>query len=106
MSFNACSHRISGLCSPAFASSMILLAMACLTPSSVTSEIPNEAGQLRRQAGRALRLARGISDDHAARALKVLAATLSERAASLEQYQPPQQQQKIQSEDKDKDEET
>ena len=46
------------------------------------------------------------SDEHAARALKGPAATLSERAASLEQHQLPQQQQKIQSEDKDKDEET
>jgi hypothetical protein len=69
----------------------------------VTSKIPDKAESLRRQAKRALRLAAGISDDHAARALKVLAATLSGRAASLEQHQLPQQ---IQSEDKDKDEET
>jgi hypothetical protein len=69
----------------------------------VTSEILNEAGQLRRQAERALRLARGISDEHAARALKVLAATLSERAASLEQHRPAQQQQQIQPKDEDKE---
>jgi hypothetical protein len=69
----------------------------------VTSEIPNEAGQLRRQAERALRLAHGISDDHAARALKVLAATLSERGTSLEQHRPAQQQQQIEPEDKDRE---
>ena len=37
MSFNACSHKTSGLRSPAFASSMILSAMACLTKSSEPS---------------------------------------------------------------------
>ena len=31
MSLNACSHSTSGLRSPAFASAMILSAMACLT---------------------------------------------------------------------------
>ena len=31
MSFNACSHSTSGLRSPAFARSMIFLAMACLS---------------------------------------------------------------------------
>jgi hypothetical protein len=34
MAANACSHNRSGLRSPALASSMILMAMACLTPSS------------------------------------------------------------------------
>jgi hypothetical protein len=65
----------------------------------VTSEILDETGRLRRQAERALRLAGSISDEHAARALKVLAATLSERATSLEQHRPAQQQQQIQPED-------
>jgi hypothetical protein len=59
-------------------------ALSCYTPS-VTSKITDEARQLRRQAERALRLAGGISDEYAARALKVLAATLSERATSVEQ---------------------
>jgi hypothetical protein len=34
ISFNACSHKTSGLRSPASARAMILSAMACLTPSS------------------------------------------------------------------------
>ena len=36
ISFKACSHNISGLRSPAFARSMIFVALACLTPSSLS----------------------------------------------------------------------
>src|SRR3981189_1903062 len=36
IAFNSCSHKVSGLRSPDFASSIILVAMACLTPSSLS----------------------------------------------------------------------
>ncbi len=66
-----------------------------------------EAESLRRQAERALRVARGISDEQAARALNALAADLHKRAEGLERQgipspvqpvvqQPAQQQQQIQ----------
>jgi hypothetical protein len=80
-------------------SEKLALAVLDRTGCGVTSEMPNEAGLLRRQAERALRLARSISDETALRALKVLAATLSERAASLEQHRPAQQQQQVKDED-------
>jgi hypothetical protein len=50
----------------------------------VTSEITEEAERLRRQAERALRLARAISDEQAAHALRAHAAKLFEKAESLE----------------------
>jgi DNA-binding PucR family transcriptional regulator len=47
-------------------------------------EIPDETDRLRRQAQRALRLARGITDDRAAQALKAYAMSLFEQLTSLE----------------------
>ena len=43
MSFNACSHSTSGLRSPAFARSMIFLAIACLTSSSQSPSLSGAA---------------------------------------------------------------
>ena len=48
-----------------------------------------EAGSLRRQAERALRLARGISDEQAAQALRAHAADLHKQAEWLEQQAVP-----------------
>ena len=60
----------------------------------------DEAEKLRRQAKRAMRLAEALSDQYSTQALKTHAATLLERAESLEQgaqtvlsAQQPQQQQ-------------
>jgi hypothetical protein len=79
-----------------------------------------EAVNLRRQAERALRIARGISDEQAALALRAHAADLHNQADRLEQQDLPvpatqpaaapqpmqqqqQQQQQIQSDQKDKE---
>jgi hypothetical protein len=75
-----------------------------------------EAVNLRRQAERALRIARGISDEQAALALRAHAADLHKQADWLEQEdlpaqetqpaagpQPMQQQQQIQSDQKEKE---
>jgi hypothetical protein len=89
-------------------------ALFCYT-SSVTLKITDETVGLRRQAERALRLARAIYDEQAAGALKVHAASLVQQAQSLEQdmplhppsadqERPAQQQQQIQPEDADKKE--
>src|SRR6516162_2095464 len=45
ISFNACSHNRSRLPSPVFASSMILLAIACLTEYSKTAPHTGEPGR-------------------------------------------------------------
>ena len=80
----------------------------------MTSVKITDKADLRRQAERALRLARGIFDEQAARALNAHAASLFEQADSLEQqdislpvpsaeqYRPAQQQQQIQPKDEDK----
>jgi len=74
-----------------------------------------KAGRLRKQAQRALRLARAIGDERAASALRVHAANLIEQADSLERQQTPvpaiaveqprplQQQQQLQPKDEDKE---
>jgi hypothetical protein len=65
-------------------------------------EIPDETDRLRQQAQRALRLARGITDDRAAQALKAYATSLFETGnepgtpdvplrASITEQQPVQQ---------------
>jgi hypothetical protein len=76
--------------------------------------LANEAERLRKQAQRALRLARAISDDHTASALKAHATSLFEQAERLEQQpatpvlraapeqpSPTQQQQQIQPKNED-----
>ena len=72
----------------------------------MTIESPGQA--LRRQAHRALRLARGVADQQAAQALRVHATSLFEKAETLErghgplpptnpeQQRPAQQQQQMQ----------
>ena len=78
----------------------------------MTLKITDETVRLRRQAERALRLARAIYDEQAAGALKVHAASPIQQAQGLEQDMPPplpsanqerpaQQQQQIQPEDTD-----
>jgi hypothetical protein len=71
--------------------------------------IESPGHELRRQAGRALRLARAVSDEQAAQALRLHADSLFEQAEKLErgheplpppnteQQRPAQQQQQIQS---------
>jgi hypothetical protein len=75
-----------------------------------------DAGDLRRRAEHALRIARSILDEQAAQAIRELAARLFEEAEGLEQNTPPpppasveeqppaQQQQQIQPKDEDKKE--
>jgi hypothetical protein len=72
----------------------------------MATDLPGQA--LRRQADRALRLARDVSDEHAAQALRLHATSLIEQAETLErahgplpppdteQQRPAQQQQQIQ----------
>jgi hypothetical protein len=71
-------------------------------------EIPDETDRLRRQAQRALRLARGITDDRAAQALKAYATSLFEQVTSLEYQMMPlrastTEQQQLQPRDGDKE---
>lgn len=86
--------------------------LSCCTPPG-DMEIPDETDRLRQQAQRALRLARGITDDRAAQALKAYATSLFERVTSLEHpmvplrasitEQQPVQQQQAQPRDGDKE---
>jgi hypothetical protein len=86
--------------------------LSCSTPPG-DMEIPDETDRLRQQAQRALRLARGITDDRAAQALKAYATSLFERVTSLEHpmvplrasitEQQPVQQQQAQPRDGDKE---
>jgi hypothetical protein len=89
-----------------------VLPYPCCTPPG-DMEIPDETDRLRQQAQRALRLARGITDDRAAQALKAYATSLFERVTSLEHpmvplrasitEQQPVQQQQAQPRDGDKE---